>query len=101
MSQSQDIINNEAEKVDETPEKEFVEIKIDEKSNGSADEKETAKEEKEKKEKVSKEKGPSCIDNLSKSLDLAARDKRGINTEINVMFFFLKKFVVFRFLVSA
>ena len=85
MSQSQDIINNEAEKVDETPEKEFVEIKIDEKSNGSADEKETAKEEKEKKEKVPKEKGPSCIDNLSTSLDLAARDKRGINTEIDVI----------------
>ena len=84
MSQSNEVINKEAEKGSETHEKELVEIKIEEKNNGTPDKKESAKEEKEKKEKVPKEKGPSCIDTLSTSLDLAARDKRGINTEIDV-----------------
>ena len=84
MSQSQDIINNEAEKGSETPQKELVEIKIEEKNNETTDKKESVNEEKEKKVKVPKEKGPSCIDTLSTSLDLAARDKRGINTEIDV-----------------
>lgn len=92
-----------AEKAGETPEKEVVEMELDEKKDTNTEKEESVKEEKKKKEKkvkVPKEKGPSCIDIQSASLDLAARDKRGINTEINVRFF-LKKFVVFRFLVSA
>ena len=84
VSQSQNIIKNENYKANETPEKEFVEIEIEEKNNKSIDKKENAKEDKEKKAKEPKEKGPSCIDTLSTCLDLTARDKRGINTEINV-----------------
>ena len=76
-----------AEKTGETPEKEVVEMELDEKKDENSEKEESAKEEKKKKEKkvkVPKEKGPSCIDTLSTSLDLAARDKRGINTEIDV-----------------
>lgn len=80
-----------AEKAGETPEKEVVEMELDEKKDTNTEKEESVKEEKKKKEKkvkVPKEKGPSCIDIQSASLDLAARDKRGINTEINVRFFF-------------
>merc|ERR1712147_328905 len=42
--------------------------------------------EKEKKVNVPNEKGPSCIDTLSTGLDLTARDRRGINTEIDLDF---------------
>ena len=78
-----------AEKAGETPEKEFVEMELEEKKDddtekGDDEKKEKAK--KEKKVKVPKEKGPSCIDTLSTGLDMTARDRRGINTEIDVSF---------------
>ena len=81
-----------AEKAGETPEKEVVEMELEEKKDDSTekgDDKKKEKKEKVKKEKkvkVPKEKGPSCIDTLSTGLDLTARDRRGINTEIDVSF---------------
>merc|ERR1712156_173127 len=56
------------EKAEETPEKEVVEMELEEKE--------------EKKE----EPGPSCIDTLSSGLDLGARDTQGINVEIDLDF---------------
>ena len=86
-----------AEKAGETPEKEVVEMELEEKkdestekeANKEKDEKTKEKPKKEKKEKVKKEKvpkekGPSCIDAMSSSLDIADRDRKGINTEIEV-----------------
>merc|ERR1711992_210195 len=60
------------------------EMELEEKKDDNTEKEECAKEE--KKMKVPKEKGPSCIDTLSTSLDLSARDKRGINTEIDLDF---------------
>ena len=56
-------------------------------SKDSKDKKKEKKEKKEKKpkeEKPKKEKGPSCIDTLSTGLNLASRDDKAINTEIDV-----------------
>ena len=70
----------EEEKAGDTPEKEEVET----------EEKKDEKNEKKKKEKkvkvpkVPKPKGPSCVETLSSGLDMAARDKDGINVEIDV-----------------
>jgi len=78
-----------AEKAGETPEKEVVEMeKKDDDTEKGDDEKKENKEKakKEKKVKVPKEKGPSCINTLSTGLDLTARDRRGINTEIDLDF---------------
>ena len=84
-----------AEKAGETPEKEVVESELEEKKDDSTekgDDKKNEKKEKkekakkEKKVKMPKEKGPSCIDTLSTGLDLTARDRKGINTEIDVSF---------------
>merc|ERR1712113_835571 len=36
--------------------------------------------------KVPKPKGPSCVETLSSGLDMAARDKDGINVEIDLDF---------------
>merc|ERR1712011_16827 len=36
--------------------------------------------------KVPKPKGPSCVETLSSGLDMAARDKEGINIEIDLDF---------------
>jgi len=66
---------------------ELEEKKDDGTEKGKDDKKEKKK--KEKKVKVPKEKvdpGPSCITTLSDGLDMAARDNRGINTEINLDF---------------
>ena len=77
-----------AEKAGETPEKEEVEL---EEKKDEATEKEEGKEEKKKKKekkvkvpKVPKPKGPSCVETMTTGLDLAARDKEGINIEIDV-----------------
>merc|ERR1719382_2060143 len=78
-----------AEKTGETPERERERRNLLKGKDENSEKEESAKEEKKKKEKkvkVPKEKGPSCIDTLSTSLDLAARDKRGINTEIDIDF---------------
>ena len=71
-----------AEKTGATPENEVVEMELEEKKDDSTEKKNGKK--KEKKVKVPKEKGPSCIDTLSKELDLTVRDGMGINTEIDV-----------------
>ena len=77
-----------AEKAGETPEKQVVEMDLEEKKDDSTEkgDKKKEKAKKEKKVKVPKEKGPCCIDTLSTGLDLTARDRRGINTEIYVSF---------------
>ena len=96
-----------AEKTGETPEKEFVEMELEEKKDDSTekgeDEKKDKKEKakKEKKVKVPKEKGPSCIDTLSTGLDLTARDRRGINTEIDVSFLQQRRLRDLCFYISA
>merc|ERR1719266_3174141 len=64
-------------------------MELEEKKDENTEKEETGKEEKKKKEKkvkVAKENGPSCIDTFSTSLDLTARDKQGINTEIDLDF---------------
>merc|ERR1712241_877945 len=71
------------EKSGETPEKEVLEMEMEEKKDDSA-EKEDKKEE--KKKKVKKEPGPSCIDTMSAGLDLNTRDGNSINDEINLDF---------------
>merc|ERR1711934_316516 len=82
------------EKAEETtPEKEVVEMELEEKEE-KKDESTEKKEKKEKKvkekkvkvPKVKKEPGPSCIDTLSSGLDLGTRDSQGINVEINLDF---------------
>ena len=86
-----------AEKAGETPEK--VELEVKEKKDTTKDhyyetiENEEAKEDKKKKKKkekkvkvpkVPKPKGPSCVETMTTGLDMAARDKEGINIEIDV-----------------
>ena len=84
-----------AEKAGETPEKEEVELEekkdeTTEKEESKEDDKKTKKEKKEKKEKkvkvpkVPKPAGPSCVETMTTDLDMAARDKEGINIEIDV-----------------
>merc|ERR1711936_1478443 len=76
-----------AEKAGETPEKEEVEL---EEKKDETTEKEESKDEKkkkkEKKAKVPKPAGPSCVETMTTGLDLAARDKEGINIEIDLDF---------------
>merc|ERR1712177_140941 len=77
------------EKAEETPEKEVVEMELEEKDEVTEKDKKEEKKEKEKKvkvPKVKKEPGPSCIDTLSSGLDLGARDSQGINVEIDLDF---------------
>merc|ERR1712045_372059 len=76
------------EKTGETPEKE--EVEMEEKKDESNEKEEKAdkkkKEKKVKVPKVPKPKGPSCVETLSSGLDMAARDKDGINVEIDLDF---------------
>ena len=79
---------------EETPEKEEVETEekkddSTEKEDGKEEKKKAKKEKKVKVPKVPKPKGPSCVETLSSGLDMAARDKDGINVEIDVSFSFL------------
>ena len=76
---------------EETPEKEEVETEekkddSTEKEDGKEEKKKAKKEKKVKVPKVPKPKGPSCVETLSSGLDMAARDKDGINVEIDVSF---------------
>jgi len=78
------------EKTGETPEKEVVDMELEEKKDETT-EKETDEKKKKKVKvpkapKVPKEKGPSCIDINSSGLDMITRDKRGINLEIDLDF---------------
>jgi len=86
-----------AEKAGETPEKEEVELEekkdvTTEKEESKEDEKKKKKEKKEKKvkvpkvPKVPKPAGPSCVETMTTGLDMAARDKEGINIEIDLDF---------------
>ena len=80
-----------------------LEEKKDDSIEKEDDEKNEKKEQakKEKKVKVPKEKGPSCIDTLSTGLDLTARDRRGINTEIDVSFLQQRRLRDLCFYISA
>merc|ERR1711884_112577 len=76
---------------EETPEKEEVETEekkddSTEKEDGKEEKKKAKKEKKVKVPKVPKPKGPSCVETLSSGLDMAARDKDGINVEIDLDF---------------
>jgi len=76
---------------EETPEKEEVENEekkddSTEKEDGKEEKKKAKKEKKVKVPKVPKPKGPSCVETLSSGLDMAARDKDGINVEIDLDF---------------
>merc|ERR1712233_261493 len=82
------LLEGEEKAGEETPEKEVVEMELEEKGE-KKDESTEKKEKKEKKVKVTqvkKEPGPSCIDTLSSGLDLGARDSQGINVEIDLDF---------------
>merc|ERR1712095_224467 len=73
------------------PEKEEVETEekkddSTEKEDGKEEKKKAKKEKKVKVPKVPKPKGPSCVETLSSGLDMAARDKDGINVEIDLDF---------------
>merc|ERR1712079_512758 len=77
------------EKTGETPEKEEVEMEEKKNESNEKEEKADKKKKKEKKvkvPKVPKPKGPSCVETLSSGLDMAARDKDGINVEIDLDF---------------
>merc|ERR1712038_811875 len=77
------------EKTGETPEKEEVEMEEKKDESNEKEEKADKKKKKEKKvkvPKVPKPKGPSCVETLSSGLDMAARDKDGINIEIDLDF---------------
>ena len=98
------------EKSGETPEKEVVDMELeknkdeniekeDDEKKDKKDKKEMAK--KEKKVKVPKENGPSCINTLSTGLDLTARDRRGIKTEIYVSFLQQRRLRDLCFYISA
>merc|ERR1711988_1250267 len=82
LAEEKTTLLEEEEKAGDTPEKEEVET----------EEKKDEKNEKKKKEKkvkvpkVPKPKGPSCVETLSSGLDMAARDKDGINVEIDLDF---------------
>lgn len=79
------------EKSGETPEKEVMEMEMEEKKDDSAEKEEKKdekkkKEKKEKKPKVKKEPGPPILDTMAAGLDLNARDSNSINCEINLDF---------------
>merc|ERR1711902_382648 len=77
------------EKTGETPEKEEEEMEEKKDESNEKEEKADKKKKKEKKvkvPKVPKPKGPSCVETLSSGLDMAARDKDGINVEIDLDF---------------
>ena len=81
-----------AEKAGETPEKE--EVEVEEKKDETTEKEESKDDDKKKKKekkvkvpkvpKVPKPKGPSCVETMTTDLDMAARDKEGINIEIDV-----------------
>merc|ERR1711876_117921 len=77
------------EKTGETPEKEEVEMEEKKDESNEKEEKADKKKKKEKKvkvPKVPKPKGPSCVETLSSGLDMGARDKDGINVEVDLDF---------------
>merc|ERR1712038_622589 len=73
------------EKTGETPEKEEVKKEESNEKEEKADKKKK-KEKKVKVPKVPKPKGPSCVETMTTGLDMAARDKEGINIEIDLDF---------------
>ena len=92
------------EKSGETPYKEVVDMELGENEDESIEKEDDEKKEKAKKEKkvkVPKENGPSCINTLSTGLDLTARDRRGIKTEIDVSFLQQRRLRDLCFYISA
>ena len=75
------------EKVGDTPEKEEVEAEEKKDETNEKEDKKKKKEKKVKVPKVPKPKGPSCVETLSSGLDMGARDKDGINVEVDVRVF--------------
>merc|ERR1712024_46748 len=74
------------EKVGDTPEKEEVEAEEKKDETNEKEDKKKKKEKKVKVPKVPKPKGPSCVETLSSGLDMGARDKDGINVEVDLDF---------------
>merc|ERR1711902_454471 len=62
------------------------EVELEEKKEEVKEDKKKKKEKKVKVPKVPKPKGPSCVETMTTGLDMAARDKEGINIEIDLDF---------------
>merc|ERR1712044_32209 len=59
---------------------------LEEKKDEETEKEEGKKDKKVKVPKVPKPKGPSCVETMTTGLDMAARDKEGINIEIDLDF---------------
>ena len=84
LAEEKTTLLEEEEKAGDTPEKDEVEAEEKKDEKNEKDDKKKKKEKKVKVPKVPKPKGPSCVETLSSGLDMAARDKDGINVEIDV-----------------
>ena len=84
LAEEKTTLLEEEEKAGDTPEKEEVEAEEKKDEKNEKEDKKKKKEKKVKVPKVPKPKGPSCVETLSSGLDMAARDKDGINVEIDV-----------------
>merc|ERR1711902_215990 len=62
------------------------EVELEEKKDEVTEKKKKKKEKKVKVPKVPKPAGPSCVETMTTGLDMAARDKEGINIEIDLDF---------------
>merc|ERR1712029_1164147 len=86
LAEEKTTLLEEEEKAGDTPEKEEVEAEAKKDEKNEKDDKKKKKEKKVKVPKVPKPKGPSCVETLSSGLDMTARDKDGINVEIDLDF---------------
>lgn len=86
LAEEKTTLLEEEEKAGDTPEKDEVEAEEKKDEKNEKDDKKKKKEKKVKVPKVPKPKGPSCVETLSSGLDMAARDKDGINVEIDLDF---------------
>merc|ERR1712029_1071060 len=86
LAEEKTTLLEEEEKAGDTPEKEEVEAEEKKDEKNEKEDKKKKKEKKVKVPKVPKPKGPSCVETLSSGLDMAARDKDGINVEIDLDF---------------
>ena len=84
LAEEKTTLLEEEEKAEDAPEKEEVEAEEKKDEKNEKEDKKKKKEKKVKVPKVPKPKGPSCVETLSCGLDMAARDKDGINVEIDV-----------------
>jgi len=86
LAEEKTTLLEEEEKAEDAPEKEEVEAEEKKDEKNEKEDKKKKKEKKVKVPKVPKPKGPSCVETLSSGLDMAARDKDGINVEIDLDF---------------